>query len=156
SSTLPAARAAATGRDIELRGTLLCRVQGDPRRERPGDAGLVVIEPVGHPERAEVLGEAGLFRIRVPAEVIEHQIFLKVHGGSESVQMIQASIEPGRLRRWGDQFVYPLGSYTLTGRCEDLDGDPALALQLRDQIRSTAPGVPAERAGLHISRPAAG
>jgi hypothetical protein len=147
--------AAAKGRELELRGTLLCRTEGDARRERPMDAHYLVIEPVGYPGNTEMLGEAGLFRVRVPYDdVVDHQIVLKIYRGSESVDVIQAFIEPGKVRRMGDKFYYPLTSHVLPGRCEDMVGNADLALAFRDQLRMSA--ITADRGAGGISKPAAG
>jgi hypothetical protein len=124
--------------DIELRGTLLCRVEGDARRERPIESQLLVIEPVGHPQGAEVIGEAGLFRLRVPEEYVDHQLILRVHHATEEVHSMTIFLDAGRVRRVGDRKVCQLGAYTIPGSCEERTGTAAEAVSLRDQIRQGA------------------
>jgi hypothetical protein len=139
--------------DIELRGTLLCRVQGDARRERPIESQLLVIEPVGHPQGAEVIGEAGLFRLRIPEAYVDRQLILRVHHGREEVHAMTIFLDAGRVRRVGDRKVCQLGAYTMPGACEDRSGTAAEAVSLRDEIRQGGGGVTQADAGPRVPKP---
>lgn len=147
-SALPAAAA-----DIELRGTLLCRVEGDARRERPIESQLLVIEPVGHPQGAEVIGEAGLFRLRVPEEYLDRQLILRVHHGREEVHAMTIFLDAGRVRRFGDRKVCQLGGYTIPGACDDRTGTAAEAVSLRDTIRQGGAGASQAAAKPRLPKP---
>ncbi|TPW06598.1 MAG: hypothetical protein FD129_2658, partial [bacterium] len=127
--------AAAADRDIELRGTLLCRVDGDARRERPIESQMLIVEPVGHPPGAEVIGEAGLFRVRVPQAFIDRQVILRIHQGREEVHSLTIFLDAARVKQVGDRRVCQLGAFPLPGACDDRSGTAAEAVMIRDEIR---------------------
>ena len=122
--------------EVELRGTLLCRPEGDPSRERPAHRCFLVVEPVGHPVGSEIVGEAGIFRVRVPKHWIDRQVFLKIRRGYDQVvDVFPVFLEVGRARRTGEKYVYSLGAYPLPVECESLACDIDLAMQVREWLQ---------------------
>jgi hypothetical protein len=112
-----------------------------------------VLEPVGYPGNAEMLGEAGLFRIRVPFELLDHEVLLKVYRGDQQVDVLSIFLEPGKVKRFGDKYIYTISSHVLPGRCEDLSGNPDAAIAFRDQLRMQGTPAPTQ-AGFGVSKPA--
>ncbi len=143
--------------EIELRGTLLCKVEGDDRREKALDGHYLVVVPEGYPQSSEVLDEAGFFRLRLPSSCVDQHVVLRVLHGSEDVHLMRVLVERGRLRKFGDRSLYQLGAASLPGRCEDYAASQAEALALRDRLRRSADtlGV-ASREGGGISKPVVG
>jgi hypothetical protein len=112
---LAAGTAVAADREIELRGTLLCRVDGDARRERPIDSQMLIVAPVGYEEAAEVIGEAGLFRVKVPESYIDHQVILRIHRGMEEIHSLSIFLDAARVKQVGRRRVCQLGAFPCPG-----------------------------------------
>ncbi|HEX7878704.1 MAG TPA: hypothetical protein VF720_04810, partial [Candidatus Eisenbacteria bacterium] len=142
----PALPAGAAEREIELRGTLLCRVDGDARRERPIETQMLIVSPVGHEEAAEVIGEAGLFRVKVPESYIDHQVILRIHRGMEEIHSLSLFLDAARVKQVGDRRVCQLGAFPLPGSCNDHSGTAAEAVMYRDEIRKGGAAEPVHAA----------
>src|SRR5262249_27922946 len=121
--TLLASIASAKPRDLELRGTILCRQEGDPRRERPTDPRGLVIEPVGYAVSAEMVGDGGFFRVRVPYDLLDHEVLLRIYNGNEQIDMMTVFLETAKVKKVADKFIYSLSAHVLPGRCEELNGN---------------------------------
>jgi hypothetical protein len=128
------ASGSAAASEIEVRGTLLCRPQGDPRRERPLDSACVIVEPVGRPAAAQVLDEAGFFRIRITERDLDRMLVLRVHHGGTTVDLIRTYLDSRRLR--GDLDRYVLDARVIPGDCESFSCSPGEALAVQDSLRA--------------------
>ncbi len=125
-------------RDVEIRGTLLCRENGDPLRERPADLPCLLVRSDEYPHRVELVESGALFRLRVPSEAIERPLVLRVYHGDELIDAFRVHLDAGRVVSGRDAGVVSVGGHLLPVDCSLLECDLDLGLEARKRMLATA------------------
>jgi hypothetical protein len=129
----------AFARDVEIRGTLLCRDAHDPLRERPADLPCLLVRADAYPRVVELIESPGLFRLRLPSSVADRPLVLRVFHGPQEIHAFRFHVEPNRFVRSGDVDVLSVGSHLLPMACEDLVCSLDVGLAGREQLLADAP-----------------
>jgi hypothetical protein len=130
---------AAAARDVELRGTLLCRDGHDPLRERPADLPCILVRSDQYPRTVELVESSGLFRLRLPSSAADRPLVIRVFRGENEIHAFRQHIEPARFVRTGDVDVFSVGSHLLPQSCEELSCTLDMGLAGREQLLAAAP-----------------
>lgn len=129
----------ATARDVEIRGTLLCRDQGDELRERPADLPCLIVRADEYPRAVELVETAAIFRLRLPSSAIDRPLVLRVYRGQDQLDAFRIHVDPSKLVHAGDVDVISVGARLLPVDCEKLACTIDVGLAAREEMLATAP-----------------
>ncbi len=129
----------AAARDIEVRGTLLCRENYDPLRERPAELPCLLVRADQYPRIVEIVETSGLFRLRIPSNATDRPLVIRVFRGEKEIHAFRVHVEPGRFVRQGDVEVLSVGAHLLPQSCEDLYCTLDVGLAGREALLASAP-----------------